>query len=217
MQEKNSTLATAFSSAHCIWCPKCILWTVLSSSQVATALKPLNASTVKTAKGQTRLTYQKFSSSLFFCAPWTKHWSSWSASTTTQDFLGNPFLLCLPMVSCTSTEFLPASCAPCWRGQVFYCLLKQSHRMLCRLQVLSGISFLLAKVYYHLSKIKTELNRTVLVVRTKTVLFKERHKQTHWPQVQPWEQQAAPGAHIRSQHQQMILWGMVISLLLCNL
>lgn len=99
----------------------------------------------------------------------------------TQDFLGNPFLLCLPMVSCTSTEFLPASCATCWRGQVFYCLLKQSHRMLCRLQVLSGISFLLAKVYYHLSKIKTELNRTVLVVRTKTVLFKERHKQTHWP------------------------------------
>lgn len=106
---------------------------------------------------------------------------------------------------------------PAGEGKFFYCLLKQSHRMLCRLQVLSGISFLLAKVYYHLSKIKTELNRTVLVVRTKTVLFKERHKQTHWPQVQPWEQQAAPGAHVRSQHQQMILWGMVISLLLCNL
>lgn len=57
--------------------------------------------------------------------------------------------------------------------------------MLCRLQVFSGMSFLLAKVHYHLSKIKTELNMTVLLVRTKPVLFKERHKQTHWPQVQP--------------------------------
>lgn len=125
----------------------------------------------------------------------------------TQDFLGHPFLLHLPMVSCTSTEFLPASCAPCWRGHVFYCLSKQSHRMLCRLQVFSGMSFLLAKIYYHLSKIKTELNMTLWVVRTKTDLFKERQKKTHWPQVQPWEQQAAPRTHIRSQHQQMIFVG----------
>lgn len=95
------------------------------------------------------------------------------------------------MISCTSTEFLSA---PCWRGQVFYCLLKQSHRMLCRLQVFSGRSFLPAKLYHHLNKTKTELNMTVLVARTKTVLFKERHKQT---QVQPWEQQAAPRAHAR--------------------
>lgn len=37
---------------------------------------------------------------LFFCE-----------QSFTQDFLGNPFLLYLPI-----TEFLPASCAPCWRG-----------------------------------------------------------------------------------------------------
>lgn len=103
-------------------------------------------------------------------------------------------------------------CPLCWRGQVFYCLLKQSHRMLCGLQFFNGTIFLLAKVHYHLSKIKTELNMTVLVARIKTVLFKERHKQTHWPEVQPWEQQAAPRAHVRSQHQQMILRGMVIFL-----
>lgn len=112
------------------------------------------------------------------------------------------------MISCTSTEFLPA---PCWRGQVFYCLLKQSRRMLCRLQVLSGRSFLPAKLYHHLNKTKTELNMTVLVARTKTVLFKERHKQTHKFSHEN-SRQLPEHMQERSQHQQMILWGMVIFL-----
>lgn len=176
MQESHSTLATAFTSTQMHSVNS--LEQLLGSNSFKTT-----ASIVKNTKGQTHLTNQKFRyQSISLCSLNTAL-SFWSASTMTNDFLGNPFLLYLSVVPCTSTEFLPASCAPCWRGQAFYCLLKQSHRMLCRFQVFSGMSFVLAKVYYHLSKIKTESNMTVSLVRTKPVLVKERHKQTHWPQI----------------------------------
>lgn len=52
---------------------------------------------------------------------------------------------------------------------------------------------------------------TVLVARTKTVLFKERHKQTHKFSHEN-SRQLPEHMQERSQHQQMILWGMVIFL-----
>lgn len=60
--------------------------------------------------------------------------------------------------------------------------------MLHRCHVFNGMSFLVAKVYYQFSKMKTNLNISMSVVRHinchRTALFKERLKQTHqWPQV----------------------------------
>lgn len=120
---------------------------------------------------------KQFSISLLTCAPWTKNWAS-DLLAQWQTLLGNTFL---GFGFCTSRAFLPASCAPCWRGQIFYSLLRQFHRILCRLQVFSGKNSLPAKGHYHLSKIKTELKITVLVVRTKPVLFKETQTESLAP------------------------------------